>query len=893
MPLTRTVLMILALLLAPGAPAGQSGPINVLVMHWYDRGYFANDAFDKTLQAALQATAPEGVEYYSEYLETNRFPGDHQAQLLSEYLRQKYAGKRLDVLIAGVSPTLDFLLKYRHELFPGVPLVFATERPVSEAVRSEAGATGFTFGNTYAKTLSLALKWHPGTKRLFVVSGTLNHDKALESIVRDDLRRYENTVSITYLTDLTPDELTARIRAIPKDSLILYVWQQALDAQGQLLEAHDLLARVSRDAKVPIYGRSSFMIGRGIVGGYVWTQEGVAAKLAETTMRVLSGARPKDMQVEKGPDTPIFDWRQLQRWGIDEDRLPPGSIIRFRELTIWQQYKWRMIGAVVVVVLQALLIGALLVQRKWAQGAQRVLQESEERFRNMADTAPTMIWVFDRDRRYTFFNRAWLTFTGRTIKQELVSRWLESVHPDDRDRVAQACSSAFDTLTPLNVEYRMRRADGEYRSLLCTGVPRFQKDSVFAGYIGSCVDISDLRRAQERALAGQKLELMGTLANGVAHDFNNLLGGILASAELALSELAENANCEEELLQIRTAAGLGAQIVREVMTFGGKDTPALGPVDCTRLIREISQVIKVSISKSVMLKTELADDLGTVLGNPAQLQQLIMNLVVNASQAIGDRKGEICIRATMLPPEQRTAYEYGTSLPDGDYVQLEVADTGPGMDDEIKARIFDPFFSTKPAGRGLGLAVVDGVVRAHGGIMKVVSAPGRGTTFRVLLPCLPKHEVSTDGREGENSGVSTAAEQQPTESRTVLIIEDEKILRESVAAMLRKRGVTVIEAEDGNAGVDLFIADRPKIDVVLLDMTLPGKTGRLILEELQRIDPEVKVIVTSAYGPKHVQNLLYGLRASAYLQKPYRFAQVETVLQKCFAETGTIGLVGG
>jgi CheY-like chemotaxis protein len=328
------------------------------------------------------------------------------------------------------------------------------------------------------------------------------------------------------------------------------------------------------------------------------------------------------------------------------------------------------------------------------------------------------------------------------------------------------------------------------------------------------------------------------------------------------------------------------------MVFGGTDKPVLGPVDCALAVREISQVLKVSISKSAILKTELADDLGVVIGNPAQIQQLIMNLVVNASQAIGDQEGEICVRAKTLTPEQRTESEHASNLPDGEYVLLEVADTGSGMTEEIKARIFDPFFTTKPAGRGLGLAVAQGVVRAHGGIINVLSAPGRGTTFQVFLPCLPKREASMDGPEGVDGSVWRAAEQRPLESRTVLIIEDEKTLRANVTTMLRKRGLTVIEAEDGNTGVNLFIADRPRIDVVLLDMTLPGKMGPVVLEELQRIEPEVKVIVTSAYGEEHVRKLLHGLRASGYIQKPYHLAEVETVLKNVFAEAGTIGQAG-
>jgi hypothetical protein len=260
-------MMVLSLLSTQGARANPSGPINVLVMHWYDRGYASDEEFDRTLQAALNASAPEGVEYYSEYLEANRFPGEDQTGLLSEYLRQKYAGRKLDVILSGVSATFDFLLKYRNDLFPNVPIVFANERPVRGDVVAEARAAGFTFSNTYAKTLSLALKWHPRTKQLFVVSGTLNHDKALESIVRDDLRPYESRVTITYLTDLAPDELTARIRTLARDSLIFYVWQQVLDTQGRLLELRT--PRIGSMRRKPYLREVLAMIGRGIVGGCV------------------------------------------------------------------------------------------------------------------------------------------------------------------------------------------------------------------------------------------------------------------------------------------------------------------------------------------------------------------------------------------------------------------------------------------------------------------------------------------------------------------------------------------------------------------------------------------------------------------------------------------------
>jgi two-component system, cell cycle sensor histidine kinase and response regulator CckA len=640
-----------------------------------------------------------------------------------------------------------------------------------------------------------------------------------------------------------------------------------------------------------MYGMSFANVGLGITGGYVWTIESSAAKLAELTVRVANGTRPQDIPVVNGPDVPMFDWRQLRRWGIREDRLPAGSIVRFREFTVWQRHKWRIVGAIVVFGLQTLLIGALLVERRRTRRgatalrrAQRVLRESEERFRNMADTAPVMIWVSGPDKLWTFFNKGWLTFTGRTMAQELGNGWTERVHPDDLERCSATYSSSFDTRSPFQTEYRLRRADGEYRSLLCTGMPRFQEGGIFAGYIGSCMDITELKRTQEKAVAGQKLESMGQLASGIAHDFNNLLGGILACAEVGLSAHAEGVPIEEELRRIKAAAIGGAEIVRELMVYGGKHSPAFEPVDCSLLVRDMLQLLKVSISKYAFLKTDLAEDLPMVPGNPAQLRQLVMNLVINASEAIGEREGVIRVTTKMLIENQSGPVVVAANLPAGDYLELEVADTGGGMTEEAKARIFDPFFTTKPTGRGLGLAVVQGVIRAHNGLIRVASAPGSGAAFQVLLPCMTKeaeetHSVTTRGVTDEClSG-----------SETVLIIEDEDTLRLAVSKMLRKKGFTVMEAANGDIGADLFLANAPEIDVVLLDMTLPGKSGREILGELQQIRPDVKVIITSAYGRDRVRNSLAGLRGWSYVQKPYRLGELGNLLRAFSAETQAIG----
>lgn len=357
------------------------------------------------------------------------------------------------------------------------------------------------------------------------------------------------------------------------------------------------------------------------------------------------------------------------------------------------------------------------------------LRESEERFRTMADAAPVLIWAAGTDKLCTFFNKGWLEFTGRSLAEELGNRWAEGVHPDDLDYCFRTYCTEFDARREFQIEYRLRRAGGEYRWMLDRGAPRFSA-GVFLGYIGSCIDITEFKRSQQDVLSRQKLEGMGLMAGGIAHDFNNLLGTVLGSVEIATTELSEGASCEEELQRIRTAAVRGAELIRELMIYAGHDNPALESVDFATLVAEMLQLLNVAISKRVTLRVELGENLPPICASSTQMRQLLMNLIINASDAIGEVPGEILISA-------RSA-----KISDSNYLQLQVSDTGIGITPDVQNKIFDPFFSTKAAGRGLGLAVVQGIVRTHGGRIAVASEPGEGTVFEILLPCAAAARVT-------------------------------------------------------------------------------------------------------------------------------------------------------
>jgi PAS domain S-box-containing protein len=492
-----------------------------------------------------------------------------------------------------------------------------------------------------------------------------------------------------------------------------------------------------------------------------------------------------------------------------------------------------------------------------AEAAQR---ESEATFRNLADTAPVMIWVAGPGKGRTFFNKGWLALTGRTLDQERGDGWTVGVHPDDRDRCLNSYSSSFDARQDFQVDYRLLRADGEYRWVLDTGVPRFAQNGDLAGYIGSCVDITDLRLSQEQSVARQKLECLGVLTGGIAHDFNNLLGSIFAEAELAETELSAGASPSEEIQRIKAVTTRAAEIVRELMIYTGQDKASFEPVDLSSLVEEMSSLLKISISKRAVLETDLGRNLPPVLGNAPQIRQIVMNLIINASEAIGEKHGVIKVGTSLV------------HMPEGDGLRLEVSDTGCGMTENQKAKIFDPFFTTKFAGRGLGLSVVQGIVRAHGGTIDLVSAPGEGTTFRVLLEC------AREFRNSDQNVTQFTPLHQPPTLGTVLLVEDEAPLRRVVSRMLHGTGYSVIQAADGSDAINLFRDHKDDIGVVLLDLTIPGASSREFVAAAAQLRPDVKIILTSAYSREMATHPLDSPQIRGFIRKPFQFANLVDLL---------------
>ena len=854
---TAALFLAVVVLLLPSVGLTQPAPApkRILVLYWYSRDWPGNISFDENFRAVLQSTPAGTVEYYAEYLESNRFPGENQSLLLRDYLRQKYADRPIDVVVTVTDAPLDFLLKYRDELFSQAPIVFVATRHITpEELAAGPGLTGITIhGDEYRNTLDLALRLHPHTEEVFIVSGTLERDKRFETKCREQFQDFEKRVSINYLTDLSPDELIVQTKSLPERSIVLYVFQQSKNEQGKILETADILDMIGRSTPVPIYGLASWQVGRGIVGGFLRTLDANGTRTAQMALQIVNGVRAQDIKVENVPTLPMFDWRELRRWGISEESLPPGSIVRFRVPSFWDEYRWYLIGLSSLFIVQSALIAGLVVNRtrrkraeeerrhaqsevaesqarlagiigsamdaiisvdqnqrivlfndaaqkmfgcsereavgqaidrfiperfrephqnhfrtfgatgvtKRAMGplgsisgrrvdgeefpieasisqldlsgqmfytiilrditkrrqASEALRESEARFRNMADTAPVMIWVSDADKICTYLNQQWLDFTGRSLEDELANGWAADIHPEDYERCLETYVSAFDRRAAFTMEYRLRRADGEFRWVYDSGTPRHSPNGKFLGYIGSCIDISERKAAEEALedLSGQLIRARENECARIARELHDDLSQRIAIVSIGLEQLEriplDKLNGWHKSIReiLRQTGEISQELHRMSHDLHPSKLLHLGLVAaleslCADLSKNRSTNIRFS-HKDV--PSDLTQEVSLCF---YRITQECLNNVIKHSRAL-QAEVELC----------------GT----GEDLQLRVSDSGIGFDVE----------SPKIA-KGIGLIGMRERLRLVGGRISIDSSPSQGTRVEAIVPLARKYPLN-------------------------------------------------------------------------------------------------------------------------------------------------------
>ena len=404
-----------------------------------------------------------------------------------------------------------------------------------------------------------------------------------------------------------------------------------------------------------------------------------------------------------------------------------------------------------------------------------------------------------------------------------------------------------------------------------------------------CHDITERKRAEEARLRlerqvqhAQRLESLGVMAGGIAHDFNNILMAVLGYADLAIQDLSETHPARASVRAIEKAGKRAAALTRQMLAYSGRGEFIIEEMAVSTLMDDMAHLLRTSISPKIALNLHLDRDLPPIKADVAQMQQVVLNLITNASEAIGDATGAIvlstgqmdCDRACLDHVNEVLRAGLDEPLPEGVYVYLEVSDTGCGMDEETRTKIFEPFFTTKFTGRGLGMAAVLGIVRGHRGAIMLDTEPGKGTTFRVLFPAVEGRRV--DAAEQERGETRTEEHQ---ERGTILVVDDEAMVRDLATEILERQGFTVLTAADGREALEVYRAHTDEIACVLLDLTMPHMDGEQCFRELRQIKSDVRVILSSGYNEQDATQRFAGLGLAGFIHKPYQSATLNARLR--------------
>jgi two-component system cell cycle sensor histidine kinase/response regulator CckA len=495
------------------------------------------------------------------------------------------------------------------------------------------------------------------------------------------------------------------------------------------------------------------------------------------------------------------------------------------------------------------------------RAARNAVEQSENRYRTLAEAMPQIVWTaIHPSGDLDYINERWSRLTGAPAATALGRGWLEYLVPEDVPAVADCWRDSLSSVVPLEVEGRIGGDGQTPRWQLIRALPLMQ-DGGPVKWLGTFTDVEDQRRTEQLLHHRQKLESIGILAGGVAHDFNNLLVGIIGGVSYALDVLPQNHELTPLLEGALKSGERAAHLTRQMLAYAGKGRFLLENVDVTEVLQSTCELIKASIPKSVDLKLLVRPDLPRVLTDASQLQQIIMNLIINAAEAIpADRQGLIMARTDQQRVEAGRSI-WTSDLKTGRYVLLEVRDNGSGIDRAVLGKIFDPFFSTKFTGRGLGLAAVQGIVRSNKGAIEVESEPGKGSVFRVFLPAA----LETAGASRPEMAAGVAA---PPRAR-ILVVDDEPIVCRTAAAALERAGHYVEAVPGGREALDVLAAATDAFSLVLLDLSMPGLDGERTLEEIRRMAPTLPVVICSGFSDAEIRTRFQGKAINGFLQKPF------------------------
>ncbi|WP_240192173.1 hybrid sensor histidine kinase/response regulator [Desulforhopalus vacuolatus] len=860
-------------------------PHEVLIVHSDYQGYPWTDSLNAGITDVFNSS-PLMINLQFEYLDSKRNKDKYYFEQLRQLWNIKYNKRHVDLIIVCSNLAYDFVMLERNNLFNGIPIVFTSYIGFTAGMLDgKQPVTGVVQETDIISTIDTALLLHPQTRKIvFVAPGAPPFRMVwLEGLEE----RYAKRVEIRTVIADTTAQIDAEINSLGRDIVVIPL-NSVLKNDGTYIPFVQFVSHLSIERPFPVYALWDISLGAGVVGGKMVSGISQGRGAAKLALQILQGTPLSDVPVvTNSPNQYMFDWEAMQQFKIHERDLPQNSIVINHPISFYTENKTIVHVTVIIILSLILLILSLfivIVRLRKAQKdlliSDKTLKESEARFKKIIKKSPLPMLITDQNQDLSFLNDKFTELFGYTIEDiSTAEEWWCTAYPDleYRKKVQNswlvAIEKASASATDIEIqEWDLTIKNGSTRRCEFFMFPLEEMSVIIMNDISKRIsDEAEKNDLGLRLQQAQKMEAIGTLAGGIAHDFNNILSVILGFTQLAKDNSEPDSTVSKYLDEV-LGAGLRAKgLVQQILAFSRQKDVERIFLQPAVIVKETIKMLRSSLPSTININQNIDSQTGWILADPTQINQILMNLCTNAFHAMEKTGGnlDISLKEVNLSSEY-LIHEPG--IADGTFIQLSIADSGVGIPPTVKAKIFDPYFTTKEAGKGtgMGLAMVHGIVKSYGGVISLYSELGDGTVFNVFLPVVEKELLSQKEK----------IDQIPSGKERILFVDDEESLGKMSKTMLERIGYHVTVRKSSFEALETFQKQPDQFDLVITDQTMPAMTGSEMSRRMLQIRPDIPIILCTGYSSTISEEKAKSMGIKDFALKPLEKKDIATLIRK-------------
>ncbi len=837
--------LFIFILISPLYPRNDGEPVHILYLNSYDSRM---SWYKDILQGIEDVLEPDqsNIILHLEDMDSKRFHTEEYFRVYYEFMAQKYRDYRFSMIFCSDNNAFEFIRRHHKELYPGIPIVFCGVNDFEASMLDgHEEITGIEELFSARTTVELALLLHPETEEIYIINDYLVTGRAWQKVIEAELEPLGDRVRLRYSENLPMEELQRTISSLGENSIVLLGVYYS-DRDGDLLTYETTGKAIAEASHVPLYCLLGFNIMDGVMGGDVISGYSQGLNMALIGKKILEGASPSDFPVaSRKYNELIINYGELERFGIAESMLPENSTIINRPYSLYEDYFheiWISITAFLLLTLTVIALIVTVLKKRQAEDSLRELVEASwegiviHDHGNLVNCNRVFLSMFQlRDEDLLDLHLIQRVFTSESLAVIMQKIEQGETEPYEVTGV-RSDGSRFP------VEIRIRIIEQKGRELR----------------LAALRDLTEQKKLEEKIQQSQKLQAIGTLAGGIAHDFNNILSGVLGYADLGLMSTQEDSTPHNYFSQILKAGKRARDLVKQILTFSRQSVKETRSVVLAELIEETLELLRATLPATIRIHSELDRTL-CIPGDPAQLQQIVMNLCTNAGLALREDGGDLELILNAETVDDVTSPQL--DLSPGQYARLVVRDNGCGMNEEVRSRIFDPFYTTREQGKGtgMGLSVVHGIITQMAGAVSVDSSPGEGTSFNVFLPLC----ADTIRKDSLRSDLRVTGGRE-----RILFVDDEAIQRDIGREIMEYLGYGVTICGDSTEALELFRSHPAAFDLLISDVTMPDMTGDVLVEKVRSIRPGLPVLLCTGYSDRMSFDKLESIGPIRIVMKP-------------------------